>query len=111
MSRIRPQLASEKIEMCRICTNVIPSECQVVLGTDKAFTFDYVYDMDVMQSNIYDSCAAELVSGSAVLHYDALCYGKERLQCVVKLLLICFGHLLTDGAVFDVVGNHDWLSW
>ena len=106
MSRIRPQLASEKIEMCRICTNVIPSECQVVLGTDKAFTFDYVYDMDVMQSNIYDSCAAELVSGSVGLRYDA--YAMLRLQCVVKLLLICFGHLLT---VFNVVGNHDWLSW
>lgn len=30
--------------MCRICTFVTPGEPQVVLGTDKAFTFDYVFD-------------------------------------------------------------------
>lgn len=42
--RIRPQIPREIIDMCRICTFVTPGEPQVVLGTDKAFTFDYVFD-------------------------------------------------------------------
>lgn len=42
--RIRPQIPREIIDMCRICTQVTPGEPQVVLGTDKAFTFDYVFD-------------------------------------------------------------------
>jgi hypothetical protein len=43
-NRIRPQIPREIIDMCRICTFVTPGEPQVVLGTDKAFTFDYVFD-------------------------------------------------------------------
>lgn len=43
-SRIRPQIPREIIDNCRICTFVTPGEPQVVLGTDKAFTFDYVFD-------------------------------------------------------------------
>lgn len=67
VARIRPQLASERIEMCRICTNVNPGERQVVLGTDKAFTFDFVYDLDILQKQVYESCAEELVDGLVIL--------------------------------------------
>lgn len=35
--------------MCRICTFVTPGEPQVVLGTDKAFTFDYMFDINAEQ--------------------------------------------------------------
>lgn len=35
--------------MCRICTTVTPGEQQIVLGSDKAFTFDYVYNVDSNQ--------------------------------------------------------------
>ncbi|CAB1317026.1 unnamed protein product, partial [Coregonus sp. 'balchen'] len=38
---IRPQLAREKIEGCHICTFCMPAEPQVMLGKDKAFTYDY----------------------------------------------------------------------
>lgn len=44
INRIRPQIPREVIDMCRVCTLVTPGEPQVVLGTDKAFTFDYVFD-------------------------------------------------------------------
>ena len=37
--------------MCRLCTQVTPGEPQVILGADKAFTFDYVFDMDSEQVN------------------------------------------------------------
>ncbi|MCI4381778.1 hypothetical protein PGIGA_G00255830 [Pangasianodon gigas] len=61
--RIRPQLAREKIEGCHICTFVTPAEPQVILGKDKAFTFDYVFDMDTNQDNIYSNCTEKLIEG------------------------------------------------
>ncbi|XP_056116380.1 kinesin-like protein KIF21A isoform X2 [Rhinichthys klamathensis goyatoka] len=61
--RIRPQLAKEKIEGCHICTFVTPGEPQVVLGKDKAFTFDYVFDMDSQQESVYSNCTEKLIEG------------------------------------------------
>ncbi|KAM9845518.1 kinesin-like protein KIF21A [Aulostomus maculatus] len=61
--RIRPQLAKEKIEGCHICTYVMPGEPQVVLGKDKAFTYDYVFDMDTQQDAIYTHCTESLIEG------------------------------------------------
>ncbi|XP_074554103.1 kinesin-like protein KIF21A isoform X3 [Halichoeres trimaculatus] len=61
--RIRPQLAKEKIEGCHICTYVMPGEPQVVLGKDKAFTYDHVFDMDSQQDAIYTHCTERLIEG------------------------------------------------
>ncbi|XP_028814896.1 kinesin-like protein KIF21A isoform X1 [Denticeps clupeoides] len=61
--RIRPQLAREKIEGCHICTFVTPGEPQVILGKDKAFTYDYVFDMDSQQDAIYANCTEKLIEG------------------------------------------------
>uniref|UniRef100_A0AAR2K4K4 Kinesin motor domain-containing protein n=1 Tax=Pygocentrus nattereri TaxID=42514 RepID=A0AAR2K4K4_PYGNA len=61
--KIRPQLAKEKIEGCHICTFVTPGEPQVVLGKDKAFTYDYVFDMDSQQDAIYSNCTEKLIEG------------------------------------------------
>lgn len=63
MTRIRPQLAKEKIEGCHICTSVMPGEPQVVLGKDKAFTYDYIFDMDTQQETIYNDCTERLIEG------------------------------------------------
>ncbi|KAM3859056.1 kinesin-like protein KIF21A [Diretmus argenteus] len=60
---IRPQLAKEKIEGCHICTYVMPGEPQVFLGKDKAFTYDYVLDMDSKQETIYANCTEKLIEG------------------------------------------------
>uniref|UniRef100_A0A8C7GZ29 Kinesin-like protein KIF21A n=1 Tax=Oncorhynchus kisutch TaxID=8019 RepID=A0A8C7GZ29_ONCKI len=60
---IRPQLAREKIEGCHICTFVTAGEPQVMLGKDKAFTYDYVFDMDSCQDSIYADCTEKLIEG------------------------------------------------
>uniref|UniRef100_A0A8C7YHC7 Kinesin family member 21A n=1 Tax=Oryzias sinensis TaxID=183150 RepID=A0A8C7YHC7_9TELE len=60
---IRPQLAREKIEGCHICTYVMPGEPQVILGKDKAFTYDFVFDMDSQQDAIYSTCTEKLIEG------------------------------------------------
>uniref|UniRef100_A0A667ZDH9 Kinesin family member 21A n=1 Tax=Myripristis murdjan TaxID=586833 RepID=A0A667ZDH9_9TELE len=56
-------LAKEKIEGCHICTYVMPGEPQVFLGKDKAFTYDYVFDMDSQQEAIYSHCTEKLIEG------------------------------------------------
>ncbi|KAM6962334.1 kinesin-like protein KIF21A isoform 2-T2 [Tautogolabrus adspersus] len=61
--RIRPQLAKEKLEGCHICTYVLPGEPQLVLGKDKAFTYDHVFDMDSQQEAIYSHCTERLIEG------------------------------------------------
>uniref|UniRef100_A0A3Q1JJC6 Kinesin motor domain-containing protein n=1 Tax=Anabas testudineus TaxID=64144 RepID=A0A3Q1JJC6_ANATE len=61
--RIRPQMAKEKIEGCHVCTLVTPGEPQVLLGKDKAFTYDFVFDVDSEQHNIYQTCVYKLIEG------------------------------------------------
>lgn len=61
--RIRPQLSKEKIEGCHICTSVTPGEPQVLLGKDKAFTYDFVFDLDTWQEQIYATCVSKLIEG------------------------------------------------
>lgn len=66
--------------MCRLCTQVTPGEPQVILGADKAFTFDYVFDMNSFQSEIYTNCVEKLVDG-ALKGYNAtvLAYGQVKI--------------------------------
>uniref|UniRef100_A0A8C7RRA2 Kinesin family member 21A n=1 Tax=Oncorhynchus mykiss TaxID=8022 RepID=A0A8C7RRA2_ONCMY len=48
---------------CHICTFCMPAEPQVMLGKDKAFTYDYVFDMDSQQDIIYTHCTEKLIEG------------------------------------------------
>ncbi|XP_029287054.1 kinesin-like protein KIF21B isoform X2 [Cottoperca gobio] len=61
--RIRPQMAKEKIEGCHVCTLVTPGEPQVLLGKDKAFTYDFVLDIDSEQQQIYQASVYKLIEG------------------------------------------------
>nr|XP_033775130.1 kinesin-like protein KIF21B isoform X3 [Geotrypetes seraphini] len=80
--RIRPQLSKEKIEGCHICTSVTPGEPQVLLGKDKAFTYDFVFDLDSIQEQIYTTCVLKLIEGcfegynATVLAYGQTGAGK-----------------------------------
>uniref|UniRef100_A0A8C2P6W9 Kinesin motor domain-containing protein n=1 Tax=Capra hircus TaxID=9925 RepID=A0A8C2P6W9_CAPHI len=56
-------IRGERIEGCHICTSVTPGEPQVFLGKDKAFTFDYVFDIDSQQEQIYTQCIEKLIEG------------------------------------------------
>jgi kinesin family protein 4/21/27 len=60
---IRPQNAREKIDSCRMCTHVTPGEPQVLLGKDKAFTYDYIFDIDSTQEMLYNMCSRSLIEG------------------------------------------------
>ena len=61
--RIRPQNAREQIDMCRVCTFCTPGTPQIVLGKDKAFTYDFVFDTTTEQGHLYETCVENLVKG------------------------------------------------
>ena len=51
--------------MCQICTHLTEEDDakQVKLGKDKAFTFDYVFDITAEQEIIYNNCVKQLIEG------------------------------------------------
>ena len=53
--------------MCRVCTHVAEDHPQVILGKDKAFTYDHVFNMESKQPQIYDDTIRSLVEGSVIL--------------------------------------------
>ncbi|XP_065435505.1 kinesin-like protein KIF21B, partial [Chrysemys picta bellii] len=79
---IRPQLSKEKIEGCHIYTSVMPGEPQVLLGKDKAFIYDFVFDLDTWQERLYTTCVSKLIEGcfegynATVLAYGQTGAGK-----------------------------------
>uniref|UniRef100_A0A671SGG1 Kinesin-like protein KIF21A n=2 Tax=Sinocyclocheilus anshuiensis TaxID=1608454 RepID=A0A671SGG1_9TELE len=97
---IRPQLSKEKIEGCHICTFVTPGEPQVVLGKDKPFTFDYVFDMDSQQDSIYSNCTEKLIEG-CFEGYNATIFAYGQTGS---------GKTYTMGTGFDVNINEEELG-
>ncbi|KAG8450958.1 hypothetical protein GDO86_003296 [Hymenochirus boettgeri] len=82
--RIRPQSSKEQTEGCHVCTWVYPGEPQVLLGKDKAFTYDFVFDTDTDQATVYETCVHGLVEGcfqgynATVLAYGQTGAGKTH---------------------------------
>lgn len=61
--RIRPLVESEISRGCQLCLDTIPNESQVqVRGTDRAFTYNFVFGPEHSQSYIYDSAVKGLVA-------------------------------------------------
>ena len=82
--------------MCRVCTSVTPGEPQVWLGSDKAFTYDYMFDMDSEQEHVYSECTQQLIEG-CLDGYNAtiLAYGQVRKMGLIEIFfVIWFGRSL-----------------
>ena len=59
--RVRPFVAKEKLEQQAACLRVLRAERQVVIGKDRAFTFDHVFGEDGAQAQVYEEAVAPLV--------------------------------------------------
>lgn len=59
--RCRPLVTKELIEGCQVCTRAVPNEQTIVLGGDKAFTYDYVFSQETHQASVYDTCVSSLI--------------------------------------------------
>jgi kinesin family member 4 len=75
--RIRPLMAREKADACNECLRTIAREQQVILGKDKAFTYDYLFTQQTPQIEVYENAVQPLLT-SLFNGYNAtvLAYGQ-----------------------------------
>ncbi|XP_048372326.1 chromosome-associated kinesin KIF4A [Sphaerodactylus townsendi] len=80
--RCRPLVPKETEEGCQMCLSFVRGQPQVILGNDKPFTYDYVFDPFAEQEEVFNTCIAPLVKGifkgynSTVLAYGQTGSGK-----------------------------------
>ncbi|KAK7915847.1 hypothetical protein WMY93_011608 [Mugilogobius chulae] len=75
--RCRPLVPKEINEGCQCCLTFVPGEPQVIVGTEKAFTYDYVFDPTVEQEEVFKSAVSSLLSGLFKgYHATVLAYGQ-----------------------------------
>ena len=82
--RIRPLRESDQADGAQEILRKVAGEPQVVLGADRAFTFDHVFDTAAAQHEVYEGCAQALVErvlkgyNSTVLAYGQTGSGKTH---------------------------------
>lgn len=59
--RVRPLTEKEQINNCTECLSFIPNEPQILIGTDKSFTYDYVFGTNADQAQVYLNAASPLL--------------------------------------------------
>ncbi|KFQ41747.1 PREDICTED: chromosome-associated kinesin KIF4A [Nestor notabilis] len=80
--RCRPLVPKETSEGCQTCLSFVPGEPQVVVGNDKSFTYDYVFDPSVEQEEVFNTAVSPLIRGifkgynATVLAYGQTGSGK-----------------------------------
>jgi hypothetical protein len=50
-------------ERFQVCITKTPDDPQVWLGSNKAFTYDFVYEPDSLQEEVYDETVRDLIEG------------------------------------------------
>uniref|UniRef100_A0A3P9ML69 Kinesin family member 27 n=1 Tax=Oryzias latipes TaxID=8090 RepID=A0A3P9ML69_ORYLA len=75
--RVRPLLAREVLHRHQVCVRVVPGSAQVMLGSDRLFSFDHAFGPTASQDEVYESCVQPLVE-SCVQGSNAtvFCYGQ-----------------------------------
>ena len=61
--RSRPLFEKERAKNAANCLRFIPGGQQVVLGQDRAFTYDHAFDDRTTQQHIFDTCVRGLIDG------------------------------------------------
>ncbi|XP_053328913.1 chromosome-associated kinesin KIF4A [Spea bombifrons] len=61
--RCRPLVPKELNEGCKTCLTFVPGEPQVIVGSEKSFTYDYVFDPSTEQEEVYKAAVAPLIKG------------------------------------------------
>ncbi|CAG8467090.1 6617_t:CDS:2 [Paraglomus occultum] len=75
--RIRPLSNKEIQQRCDPCITVIEGAPQVLIGTDRSFTYDFVFPSETQQDEVFDDCAKPLLD-KLMEGYNAtiLAYGQ-----------------------------------
>lgn len=61
--RIRPMVELEILNGANESIHVIPNTNQVYAGKDKSYSFDYSFDVNSTQEDVYNKCVKNLVDG------------------------------------------------
>ncbi|CAO3612134.1 unnamed protein product [Cunninghamella echinulata] len=59
--RVRPLTQKEQFSNCTECITFIEQQPQILIGKDHTFTYDYVFDPQAPQQNIYETAVTPLV--------------------------------------------------
>uniref|UniRef100_A0A8C3L7C9 Kinesin family member 27 n=1 Tax=Chrysolophus pictus TaxID=9089 RepID=A0A8C3L7C9_CHRPC len=59
--RIRPLLSKEVLHNHQVCVRLVPNTQQIIIGKDRAFTFDYVFGKNSTQGEVYTVCIKPLL--------------------------------------------------
>ncbi|KAK6191693.1 hypothetical protein SNE40_003312 [Patella caerulea] len=60
--RVRPLLPKEQLASEQMCVRIIPTTKQIVMGKDRAFTYDHVLSSKSTQTEVYETCVEPLVN-------------------------------------------------
>ncbi|XP_049642799.1 chromosome-associated kinesin KIF4A-like [Suncus etruscus] len=80
--RCRPLVSKEISEGCQMCLSFVPGEPQVIVGADKSFTYDFVFDPSTEQEEVFNTAVVPLLKGifrgynATVLAYGQTGSGK-----------------------------------
>ncbi|XP_076024662.1 kinesin family member 4 [Genypterus blacodes] len=75
--RCRPLVPKEINEGCQCCLTFVPGESQVIVGAEKGFTYDYVFDPAAEQEEVYSAAVSPLLCGLFKgYHATVLAYGQ-----------------------------------
>ncbi|XP_046330087.2 kinesin-like protein KIF27 isoform X1 [Haliotis rufescens] len=59
--RVRPLLPKERLGGDQMCVQVLRNTNQLIVGKDRAFTFDHVFNHKTSQEDVYQTCVDPLV--------------------------------------------------
>ncbi|XP_075955327.1 kinesin-like protein KIF27 [Anarhichas minor] len=101
--RVRPLLPKEVLHNHQVCVRVVPGSAQVMLGSDRLFSFDHAFGPTASQDEVYESCVQPLVE-SLVDGYNAtvFCYGQTGSG---KTHTLGGGNLDEEGGIIDCVAE------
>ncbi|TNN86865.1 Chromosome-associated kinesin KIF4 [Liparis tanakae] len=75
--RCRPLVPKENNEGCQCCLTFVPGQPQVIVGTEKAFTYDFVFDPTAEQDEVFNTTVSPLLCGLFKgYHATVLAYGQ-----------------------------------
>ena len=99
--RVRPLVARERADACAVCLRTVAGQPQVIMGKDKAFTYDYVFDEHTQQVDVYETSVKPLLS-SLFKGYNAtvLAYGQTG-SGKTHTMGSGYSSLCTAGFTFD----------
>ena len=61
--RVRPLIGREKVDRCDECLSVIEEAGQIIMGKDRAYTYDYVFGKYSSQGDLW-RCVQPLIEGT-----------------------------------------------